>query len=221
MFVKENCLSTESLNRLESLLEDYNKKLIQKSDEPQPAFNFHYSNRDLLRNLRDIFKDVPEITGALSEKSYIVTRKVTPKDSKLSFMAHFDNYKTTILVPIKVPKHSLNGDIVVWSKARPMPKNVYTHVLTKLLFQNPFSKFFFKIMHNKKIKFERHTVKPGSIAKFDGFVDFHFNLPVADEVRFSLLIHNEKMFENSFLVRLVEKYSQYLVAPKKTAEKKT
>ena len=143
--------------------------------------------------------------------SYIVTRKVNKTNSKVAFRPHFDNYSSTLLIPLKVPDSNLNGDIILWENARKTPGNVFSHFLSKLFFQNPISTPQLVKMFNKNKKFVRHSVKPGSVAHFDGFVGLHFNLNVDSGERMSLLIHNNKKFANTFIVKMIEKYSQYSV----------
>jgi len=206
MFTKENAIPPESMAKLTAVLDAYHAQ-----SNPNSAYTFHYNSQSLIKNLREIFKDIPEIYQSLNDNAYIVTRRVTPSASKFAFMAHFDNYRSTILVPIRVPNEEMNGDLIMWRNARFLPKNVLTHLISKLLFQNKLSKMVLKAMYRRGIKFNRYSVKPGGFAKFDGFVDLHFNMPVGSGERFSLLIHNEKMFADTFIVKMIETVSRLMV----------
>jgi hypothetical protein len=151
------------------------------------------------------------VCDKIKDESYIVTRKVNKENSKVAFRPHFDNYSSTLLIPLKVPDSNLNGDIILWENSRKTPGNVLSHFFSKLLFQNPMATKRFVKMFNQKKKFVRHSIKPGDFAHFDGFVGLHFNLNVDSGERMSLLIHNNKKFSNTFIVRMIEKYSQYSV----------
>ncbi len=184
---------------------------IESRHQANATFSFHKDNSELLAQLRSIFQDIPEIYDSLKEDSYIVTRKVNKTNSKVAFRPHFDNYSSTILIPLKVPASNLNGDLILWENARKTPGNVFLHMISKLFFQNPVAtKRLVKLFHENK-KFKRCSVKPGSFVQFDGFVGLHFNLNVDSEERMSLLIHNNKKFANTFIVKMIEKYSQYSV----------
>lgn len=184
---------------------------LERKHQSNTTFSFHQDNSEFLNQLRTIFKDIPEIFNSLKEDSYIVTRKVNKANSKVAFCPHFDNYSSTILIPLKVPDSVLNGDIILWENARKTPGNVISHMMSKLFFQNKIATKKLVKMFNEGKKFTRHSVKPGSFVHFDGFVGLHFNLNVDSGERMSLLIHNDKKFANTFIVRMIEKYSQYSV----------
>ena len=196
----------------ETLLELTN--YLEKKHQENATFSFHQDNKEFLNQLRIIFKDIPEIFNSLKEDSYIVTRKVNKANSKVAFCPHFDNYSSTILIPLKVPDSALNGDIILWENARKTPGNVISHMISKLFFQNKIATKKLVKMFNEGKKFIRHSVKPGSFVHFDGFVGLHFNLNVDSGERMSLLIHNDKKFANTFIVKMIEKYSQYSVKAK-------
>ena len=132
----------------------------------------------------------------------------------MAFCPHFDNYSSTFLIPLKVPDSKLNGDIILWENARKTPGNVISHMISKLYFQNSVMTKKLVKMFNENKKFIRHSVKPGSFVHFDGFVGLHFNLNVDSGERMSLLIHNDKKFADTFIVKMIEKYSQYSVKAK-------
>ncbi len=198
-----NRIPAETLSVLTSYLE--------KKHQENTTFSFHQDNSEFLNQLRIIFKDIPEICNSLKEDSYIVTRKVNKANSKVAFCPHFDNYSSTLLIPLKVPDSKLNGDIILWENARKTPGNVISHMISKLFFQNKIMTKRLVKMFNENKKFTRHSVKPGSFVHFNGFVGLHFNLNVDSGERMSLLIHNNKKFANTFIVKMIEKYSQYSV----------
>ncbi len=187
---------------------------LEQKHQENTTFSFHQDNKEFLNQLRIIFKDIPEIVDSLKEDSYIVTRKVNKANSKVAFCPHFDNYSSTILIPLKVPDSKFNGDIILWENARKTPSNVISHMISKLYFQNKIATKKLVKMFNEGKNFTRHSVKPGSFVQFDGFVGLHFNLNVDSGERMSLLIHNDKKFANTFIVKMIEKYSQYSVKPK-------
>lgn len=198
-----NVIPSETLEKLKAYLEAQHKV--------NATFSFHQDNSKFLAELKEIFKNIPEVHDRIKDDSYIVTRKVNKENSKVAFRPHFDNYSSTLLIPLKVPDSLLNGDIILWENARRTPGNVISHFISKLFFQNPMAtKRLVKMFHANK-KFTRHSVKPGSFVHFDGFTGLHFNLNVDSGERMSLLIHNNKKFSNTFLVKMIEKYSQYSV----------
>jgi len=159
-------------------------------------------------------REITFLNTHLNDTSYVVTRRVLPQDFDLSYRFHFDNYESTILVPLKVPSSHLSGDIVIWENAREKPANVIMHIITKMFFQNPVAYFFLKKLYVRKSKlqkFNRVILNPGDFLHFNGFVNLHFNLPIDGEDRLSLLIHNEQPFEKSFIVKLVEIYSKFIM----------
>lgn len=187
---------------------------MNKYHTEKTGYAFHFKNAQFYADLKNILKDIPAISDQINEKTYIVTRKVNHIDNKFSHLAHFDNYETSILIPLIIPNSAQNGDIVVWEKARENPSNSVFHFFSKLFFQNKLSTYIFKKLYlagSSLQKFKRYPIKPGDYLVFDGFVDFHFNLPVDSGERLSLLIHNKKAFEDSIIVKMIEKYSQFSV----------
>lgn len=198
-----NAIPKETLEKLTTFLEAQHKI--------NATFSFHQDNSKFLSELKEIFKNIPEIRDLIKDDSYIVTRKVNKANSKVAFRPHFDNYSSTLLIPLKVPESTLNGDIILWENARGTPGNVISHFISKLIFQNPVATKRLVKMFQQNKKFVRHYVKPGSFVHFDGFTGLHFNLNVDSGERMSLLIHNNKKFANTFIVKMIEKYSQYSV----------
>jgi len=198
--IYKNKISSHVFNNLESF--------VEKIHDKGSVFTFHQGEDYVLDGLKSIFKDVPEICSMLKKESYIVTRKANANTSKAAYGPHFDNYESTILVPIQVPNSNFNGDIVLWERARWYPSNIISHLCTKILFQNPFIEWFLAKTYLYNNKFKRYSVKPGQFLIFDGFVDLHFNLHIDREERVSLLIHNNKKFKNSYIVKLLEDYSK-------------
>ena len=203
-------------------MKEYNSKIpleilstltnyLEQKHQKNATFSFHQDYKEFLNQLRIIFKDIPEIFNSLKEDSYIVTRKVNKANSKVAFCPHFDNYSSTILIPLKVPDSKLNGDIILWENARRTPGNVISHMISKLFFQNKIATKKLVKMFSGNKKFVRHSVKPGSFVHFDGFVGLHFNLNVDSGERMSLLIHKNKKFANTFIMKMIEKDSQYSV----------
>ena len=58
-------------------------------------------------------------------------------------------------------------------------------------------------------KFKKLSVQPGSFLHFNGFVNLHFNIRIDKDERLSILIHNDKVFEKSIIVKLTEMYSRF------------
>ena len=203
MNLYKNKINSDVFNKLESFIED--------NHDEGSVFTFYQGGKQahVLDQLRSIFKEVPEIYNLLKQESYIVTRKANAETLKAAYAPHFDNYESTILVPIRVPNSDFNGDIVLWEKARRYPSNVYFHLFTKILFQNKLVNWLLVKTYLYNNNFKRYRIEPSQFVIFDGFVDLHFNLHIDKAERVSLLIHNHKKFDDSFIVRLLEGYSKY------------
>ena len=201
MNLYKNKIDSDAFSNLQSFIEDNHDEGL--------VFTFHQGRPHALNQLRSIFKEVPEIYNLLKEETYIVTRKANAETLKAAYTPHFDNYDSTILIPILVPDSDFNGDIVLWEKARRYPSNVYFHLLTKILFQNKLVNWLLVKTYLRNNKFKRYKIKPGQFVIFNGFVDLHFNLHIDKSERVSLLIHNNKTFKDSFIVKLIERYSKY------------
>jgi hypothetical protein len=185
------------------------QSFIEDNHDEGSVYTFHQGRAHALDQLRSIFKEVPEIYNLLNQETYIVTRKANAETSNAAYIAHFDNYDSTILVPIRVPDSDFNGDIVLWEKARRYPSNVFFHLCTKILFQNKLVNWLLMKTYSYNNKFKRYRIKPGQFVIFNGYVDLHFNLHVDKEERISLLIHNNKPFKDSFIVRRIDDYNKY------------
>ena len=201
MNLYKNKIDSDAFSNLQSFIED--------NHDEGSVYTFHQGRPHALDQLRSIFKEVPEIYNLLKEETYIVTRKANAETSKGAYAPHFDNYDSTILVPIRVPDSDFNGDIVLWEKARRNPSNVFFHLCTKILFQNKLVNWLLVKTYLYNNKFKRCRIKPGQFVIFNGYVDLHFNLHVDKSERVSLLIHNNKTFKDSFIVKLIENYSKY------------
>jgi len=205
MNLYKNKIGSDVFNNLQSF--------IEKNHDEGSLFTFYQGQAHVLGQLRSIFKEVPEIYNLLKEETYIVTRKANAETSKGgAYAPHFDNYDSTILVPIRVPDSDFNGDIVIWEKARRYPSNVFFHLYTKILFQNKLVNWLLVKTYLYNNKFKRCRIKPSQFVIFNGFVDLHFNLHVDKEERVSLLIHNNKKFKDSFIVRRIDDYNKYWVS---------
>ena len=205
MNLYKNKIGSDVFNNLQSFIEN--------NHDEGSLFTFYQGQVHVLSQLRSIFKEVPEIYNLLKEETYIVTRKANAETSKAAAYApHFDNYDSTILVPIRVPDSDFNGDIVLWEKARRYPSNVFFHLCTKILFQNKLVNWLLVKTYLYNNKFKRYRIKPSQFVIFNGYVDLHFNLHVDKEERVSLLIHNNKKFKDSFIVRRIDDYNKYWVS---------
>ena len=152
--------------------------------------------------------------------NYIVLRLVNENDKKRSFEAHFDNYIETFYIPLKTPENlkrikgtgnNLNGDLYFWEKARKMPANILSHVISKAFFQNFFTQ---QILKNFFLaKFKTIQIDVGDILRFNGFTTLHYNSPVSSEHR-SLVIHNRMPFQTSRIANLIDNYSRFRVKKK-------
>ena len=201
----KNKIGSDELNNLQSF--------IEKNHDEGTLFTFYQGQAHILGQLRRIFKDVPEIYNLLKEETYIATRKANAETSKGgAYTPHFDNYDSTILVPIRVPDSDFNGDIVIWEKARRHPSNAFFHLCTKLLFQNKLVNWLLAKTYLYNKKFKRYRIKPGQFFIFDGYVDLHFNIHVDKGERVSLLIHNNQKFKDSFIVRRIDDFNKYWVS---------
>jgi hypothetical protein len=148
------------------------------------------------------------LDGFPPEKVYSVIRAVKFSDTKRAFEIHYDNYEDTLLIPLKLPKDEPKGDIHIYENSRRRPSNILWHVIVKVLVQNKFAiRFMLKHLKNNFIKV---SVLPGDVVQFNGFRSLHYNEGVSSERR-SLLIHYNKPFENSFIVKLIEAYSRFKV----------
>jgi hypothetical protein len=194
-------MPAETLSQLVTFLKDHHDNTA--------VYTFHRGNRDFIEKLKYIFKNVPEIYQLLKENTYVVTRKASGESANAAYKPHFDNYDSTVLVPLVVPESDFNGDIYLWEKARKYPKNVIWHLIIKIFFQNKISNFLLIKTYKWNKKFKRYTIKPGQFLIFDGFVDLHFNIHVDYGERLSLLIHNNKKFSDSKIVQALESYSIY------------
>ena len=152
--------------------------------------------------------------------NYIVLRLVNENDKKRSFEAHFDNYIETFYIPLLIPKNlkridgtrkNLNGDLYFWEKARKMPKNILSHIISKGFFQNFLTQ---QILKNCFLgKFKTIRVDVGDILRFNGFTTLHYNSPVSSEHR-SLVIHNTMPFHANRIAKLIDNYSRIRVRKK-------
>ena len=204
MNLYKNKIDSDAFSNLQSFIED--------NHDEGSVYTFHQGRPHALDQLRSIFKEVPEIYNLLKEETYIVTRKANAETLKAAYMPHFDNYDSTILIPILVPDSDFNGDIVLWEKARRYPSNVFFHLCTKILFQNKLVNWLLVKTYLYNNKFKRYRIKPSQFVIFNGYVDLHFNLHVDKEERVSLLIHNNKKFKDSFIVRRIDDYNKYWVS---------
>jgi len=139
---------------------------------------------------------------------YSVIRAVKFSDTKRAFEIHYDNYEDTLLIPLMVPPEEPKGDIHIYENSRRRPGNIFWHVIVKLLVQNKLAIRY--LLTNMKQKFVKISVAPGDVVHFNGFRSLHYNEGVSSERR-SLLIHFNKPFEGSFLVKLIEAYSRFKV----------
>ncbi|MDC1227856.1 hypothetical protein N8Z34_02620, partial [Oceanospirillaceae bacterium] len=136
MLFEKQVISIEKLNEIETLTLKYHLD--------NANFALHTKDSDFFLTLKEVVKEIKFLNDHLNENSYVVTRRALPTDSKISYRFHFDNYESTILVPLKVPSSDLSGDIVVWENTRNKPSNVIMHIITKMFFQNPVSYYFLK-----------------------------------------------------------------------------
>ncbi|MGZ4048078.1 MAG: hypothetical protein ACXVNN_01880 [Bacteroidia bacterium] len=83
-----NAIPPKTLEKLTAYLEAQHKA--------NATFSFHQDNSKFLTDLKEIFKDIPEIRELIKDDSYIVTRKVNKTNSKVAFRPHFDNYSSTL-----------------------------------------------------------------------------------------------------------------------------
>jgi hypothetical protein len=201
MNLYKNKIGPDELNNLQSFFEN--------NHDEGTLFTFYQGQAHVLDQLRSIFKEVPEIYNLLKEETYIATRKANDETAKGNYAPHFDNYDSTILVPIRVPDSDFNGDIIIWEKARRHPSNAFFHLCTKLLFQNKLINLLLAKTYLYNKKFKRYRIKPGQFLVFDGCVDLHFNIHVDKGERVSLLIHNNKIFEDTFIVRRIDDFNKY------------
>lgn len=142
------------------------------------------------------------------EKTFMVLRMVSSKGNKASQAFHFDNYKKTTLVVLKSSEGENNGDLLVRDELRRFPTNIVSYMFTKLFWTNPISWFFLRLKPIRDRFFKRVELKGGDVFDFDGTTVFHGNLPVENGLRRTILIHNEPMFENSFITKLFHKLNK-------------
>ncbi len=136
---------------------------------------------------------------------YIVIRCVKKIDKKRSFDVHFDNYKNTFLLPIKIPPIEPKGQFFIWENTRNGINGVLSHIFSKLFYQNFITRF---LVRNNILKiFKRINCDIGDIIHFNGFNSLHYNENVSSERR-SILIHSNRGIKNSSIINLSEKLSQ-------------
>lgn len=160
-------------------------------------------------------KNLPEgLLKYINPESYIVLRMVKPGSTARNYEFHFDAYEETVVVPLMGSDAELNGDLLICKNTRKTPGNIFLHVVQKFLYQNTLALNYFKKSENIKKIFTRISVKRGSIFVFDGVRCLHGNLPISSGERRTILIHNRKLFNRSFITKCIEQYSQYVVLKK-------
>jgi hypothetical protein len=171
-----NGITPENLKKLLALVNAHHSK--------HAAFTFHSINSDFFQELKKIIKDVSVLLDLLDEKAYVATRRVNPSDSHLAYQPHFDNYESTVLIPLITSNSEMNGDIFLWENTRQTPTNPITHFIVKILFQNKFSTILLKKLHLNKSrfqKFKRHSIGPGDYLIFNGFLGYTLIFPLIKE----------------------------------------
>ena len=174
---------------------------------PYENFQFFFAEKDdaFSHEAAAFIDSNPRLKEMVPEGAYVVTRCVKTQGRKVALVPHFDNYRSTILIPLCVPEHDANSDILIWENARKAPDGLFRHIVTKVWFQIIIANLFLNpVLDN----FSRTTVQVGETLTFDGFVNFHCNMHVDGERR-SILIHFDKPFSNSGIVRMLERVSQW------------
>jgi hypothetical protein len=146
------------------------------------------------------------ISEIINEDSYIVFRLAKPHLREQSWY-HFDNYINTYVISIKIPSTDPKGNLYIWSNARKSPKNIFMHLLTKMLFQNLFSYRLINLFFCNK--FKEVDQKEGDVLLFNGFTSLHYNEMTSSENRI-IVIHNTKPFYKSKIVFCIEWFSRLL-----------
>ncbi|MBD1141552.1 hypothetical protein IDH31_00185 [Pelagibacterales bacterium SAG-MED32] len=141
----------------------------------------------------------------LLDDLYIVIRCVKNIDNKKSFDVHFDNYKNTFLLPIKIPLIEPKGQFFIWENTRYEVNGILSHIFSKLFYQNFITRFL--IRNNILKTFEKISCEVGDIVHFNGFNSLHYNEDVSSERR-SILIHSRRGIKNSSIINLSERLSQ-------------
>jgi len=197
MKLSRNSISKESISQFNLWLDD----------RPYDKFKFYFSDHDVeFQYMVDKFiAQNEDLCRIIPHNAYLVTRCVKTAAKKMGFCGHFDNYRTTILIPLMIPDTEENGDLLVWQNARPEPKNLFKHIVSKVWFQLFLAKVFFGSIRRH---FERIRVDVGDALTFNGFVNMHCNMYLIGERR-SLLIHFDKPFSNSKFVAMTENLSQF------------
>ncbi len=201
MVALDNVLSSDQIQKINAFAD---------SNYPYEKFMFVFPNLNpefkkfFLANISD------EIRRYVNEDSYIVLRMVNAESHGQEHQFHFDTYEETILIPLVGSDAAENGDLLINSNTRKSPRGPISHVIGKLLFQNPIAAYFLK--RNMTKRFKRISVKPGGLFQFNGAVCLHGNMPLKSGQRRTVLIHNKKLFKHSKLTHAVESFSQYRVA---------
>jgi hypothetical protein len=142
---------------------------------------------------------------------YWTIRIATKEGSVAAGYIHYDNYKNTVLIPLRLPEIKPHGNLNIWENSRKDPKYIFLHLFQKLIIQNTLGmKIIDKFYRHK---FTNIKVKPGEVAKFNGFQSLHYN-DVPEGERRSLLLHFDRQFDQSILTNIVEKYSRWLAKSK-------
>jgi len=161
--------------------------------------------KDIIENST---KDFSNLIDSKKTKDIYWTIRVATKDAaSVAGYMHYDSYRSTVLVPLKLPNEAPRGDLNIWENSRRHPKYMIVHLFQKVLIQSRLGIKFLKTVYPKK--FIKVTVKPGDTLRFNGFLSLHFNdLPSAE--RRSLLLHFDREFDSSILTDIIERYSRFL-----------
>jgi signal peptidase I len=98
---------------------------------------------------------------------------------------------------------NLSGDIYVWKDFR-NPKNMLSHLLTKISMQNVISQFI--TLKYFRHRFKRFKAMPGDVVYFNGFRSLHFNDPSDHYI--SLVVHQDLSFENNPISKYIIRMAQ-------------
>lgn len=196
MKIYKNIISQSFIDQINSVIDEY--------DYSNSLYLFD-SKSSMLHNLIRNQLGELELFKPIIRDAHIVIRCVKKEDKKIANYPHFDNYIHTYVIPIFIPKKPPFGDLIYKENMRSFPKNIYTNIFSKFVFQNPLVKN--SILNRFRKYFLSISIKPGDVGYFNGLTTLHYNNPVSAERR-SILIHTENPFKNSLLNKLIEYFGK-------------
>ncbi len=150
-------------------------------------------NKYLSPKLLDLARKKFNYHGNLTNQ-YHVARKVVSGNSNEMFRAHFDSHLFTLVLPLKIPlssKQGNSGELIYFPNTRVAPKNEIINIIQKIYYKKFASKKGIDRLSNSKKKFIENFENYQPILFF-GKTTLHTNYPVlynSNTFRLTLLAH--------------------------------